>query len=243
MLSRIAPCILLLLLLLGNSPSTAADNLAEFNAAVEAAGAHNRIAIGYLRTGNLDLASLEIDRLRNAWARLTERFSGNRPAAFKGNPHYASLFTGVSARLVGADLMLKTGRPDAARSGLDAIRRDLYELRRDSGVFVLADCVRDANAAMDELMVFDGDEIDWVRAAAAGGLASKSAAYASILNQCDEIAGDRVRNASEFRRLIDGAKSSLALISKAIAEHDGGLLHRVLIELRSFANLLDFRFG
>jgi hypothetical protein len=32
---------------------------------VEAASAHNRVAIGYLRTGNADLASLEIDRLRD----------------------------------------------------------------------------------------------------------------------------------------------------------------------------------
>jgi hypothetical protein len=43
--------------------------------------------------------------------------------------------------------------------------------------------------------------------------------------------------------LVDGAKSSLALIPKAIASRDGDLLHRVLIELRSFDNLLAFRFG
>ena len=47
----------------------------------------------------------------------------------------------------------------------------------------------------------------------------------------------------EFRRLVDGAKASLALIPKAIATRDGDLLHRMLIELRSFDNLLAFRFG
>jgi hypothetical protein len=47
----------------------------------------------------------------------------------------------------------------------------------------------------------------------------------------------------EFRRLIDGAKASLEFIPKAIAARDADLLHRVLIELRSFDNLLDFRFG
>ena len=52
-----------------------------------------------------------------------------------------------------------------------------------------------------------------------------------------------MRKAPEFRRLVDGAKASLALIPKAIATRDSDLLHRVLIELRSFDNLLAFRFG
>ena len=52
-----------------------------------------------------------------------------------------------------------------------------------------------------------------------------------------------MRKAPEFHRLIDGAKAGLALIPKAIASRDSDLLHRVLIELRSFDNLLAFRFG
>ena len=102
----------------------------------------------------------------------------------------------MNARLVGVDLMLKTGRFDAARNGLNAIRKEFYDLRKASGVVVLADCVRES-----------------------------------------------VRQMPEFRRLIDGTKASLELISKAIATRDADLLHRVLIELRSFDNLLDFRFG
>jgi len=34
-----------------------ADELNDFNAAIEAAAAHNRVALGYLRTENVDLAS------------------------------------------------------------------------------------------------------------------------------------------------------------------------------------------
>src|SRR5882757_5043331 len=82
-----------------------AGDLADFNAAVEAASAHNRVAIGYLRTGNTDLASLEIDRLREAWADVAKRFAGKPPDAFDGNPRYANLWTGVNTRLVAADLM------------------------------------------------------------------------------------------------------------------------------------------
>ena len=42
----------------------------------------------------------EIDRLRDSWTRLVERFSGNRPKAFDNNQLYGKLFTVVSARLV-----------------------------------------------------------------------------------------------------------------------------------------------
>jgi hypothetical protein len=243
MLTCVARVACLVLALLGGSLPAHADDLADFNAVVEAASAHNRVAIGYLRTGNADLASLEIDRLRDKWIRLTERFSGSRPSAFDGNTLYSKLFTGVSARLVGADIMLKTGRLDAARNGLDAIRGDLYDLRKASGVVVLADCIRDANAMMDALMVYNNRALDWDNSETRASLTNKASSYGVGLDRCDGIASEPVRATPEFRRLVDGAKASLALIPKAIATRDTDLLHRVLIELRSFDNLLAFRYG
>jgi hypothetical protein len=231
-----------LILVLSGSMARA-DDLADFNAAVESVSTHNRVAIGYLRTGNADLASLEIDRLRDSWSRFSERFSGKRPAAFDGNGLYGKLFTAVNARLVGADIMLKTGRLDAARDALNSARGDLYELRKASGVVVLADCVRDANAAMDALMIYNDRALDWDNSDIRSGLVQKANGYGTLLNRCDEIAGTTVREAPEFRRLVDGAKASLLLIPKAIATRDADLLHRVLIELRSFDNLLAFRYG
>ena len=233
----------LALALVGSALAARADELADFNAAIKSASAHNRVAIGYLRTGNEDLASLEIDRLRDAWIRLTERFGGHRPDVFANNPLYGKLFTGVSARLVGADLMLKTGRLDAARNSLDGIRGDLYELRKASGVVVLADCVRDANTAMDALMIYNDRALDWGKPETRTAIANTASLYGSILDRCDGNASETVRTAPEFRRLVDGAKASLSLIPKAITTRDTDLLHRVLIELRSFDNLLAFRFG
>ncbi len=128
-----------------------ADDLADFNAAVEKAESHNRVAIGYLRTGNLDLALLEIDRLREAWAVFEHRFAGKRPDVFDGVALYGIMFTGVNARLVAVDLMIKMGKPDAVRQSLEAIRGDLYDLRKAAGIKVLADCVRDGNTAMDAI--------------------------------------------------------------------------------------------
>jgi len=220
-----------------------ADDLADFNAAVESTAAHNRVAMGYLRTGNADLASLEIDRLRATWSILTERFAGKRPAAFDGNPLYSKLWTVGSARLVAADLMLNSGRPEQAVQSLAGLRGDLYELRKASHVVVLADCVRDANAIMDALMVYNDRTLEWTKPETGAGIATTASSYGSTLARCDGIAGEPVHASAEFRRLVDGTKASLTLIPGAIAARNGDLMHRILIELRSFDNLLAFRFG
>jgi len=108
---------------------------------------------------------------------------------------------------------------------------------------VLADCVRDANAAMDALMVYNDRALDWTKAETSYGITGKASIYGHVIERCDGMAGDAVRQEPEFRRLVDGAKASLALIPQAVTTRDGDLLHRVLIELRSFDNLLAFRFG
>jgi len=72
---------------------------------------------------------------------------------------------------------------------------------------------------------------------------AKADAYRATLQRCDGMASERIRGDGEFRRLIDGALASLAQVPKAIETRDADLLHRLLIELRSFDNLLAFRFG
>jgi hypothetical protein len=229
-------------LTLWTAPVKAGD-LADFNALMETVAGHNRVAIGYLRTENTDLASLELDRMREAWSKLVTRFAGKRPDAFDGNPLYGNLMTKAAVQFVTADMMLKAGRAEAAAAALKTLRDDFYALRKASGIVVLADCVRDANEAMDALMVYNDRALDFAKADTAADVAGKAAIYGYVLARCDGIAAEPVRSEGEFRRLIDGAQQSLALIPKAIATRDADLLHRVLIELRSFDNLLAFRFG
>ncbi len=228
--------------LLAGVPAQASD-LTDFNTLMEAVASHTRVAIGYLRTENTDLASLEIDRTREAWGKLLLHFGSRRPDMFELNPLYKKIMTGVSARLVGAELLLNAGRSDAAIDGLNALRGEFYALRKASGIVVLADCVRDANEAMDALMAYNDRTLDLTKTETITDLAGKAAIYGYELKRCDGIAAEPVRSEGEFRRLVDGAQASLALITKAIATRDPDLLHRVLIELRAFDNLLAFRFG
>jgi hypothetical protein len=243
MLVRFARAALFLLALSAGTTGVRADDLLDFNAAAEAVAAHNRVAIGYLRTGNADLASLELDRMREAWGDFAKRFSGQLPDMFKGNEYYVVAITDISTRLITADMMLNSGRPEIAGHALIAIRDDFYKLRKSAGIVVLADCIYDSNKVMDTLMVYNDAALDLSKTEAATGIMGKTAAYTALLGHCDGLASDAVRKEPEFRRLIDGAKASLTLIPKAIATNDSELLHRVLIELRSFDNLLAFRFG
>jgi hypothetical protein len=236
---RCGPAILALLLGVLAGPPARADDLSDFHAAVEKAASHQRIAIGYLRTGNVDLASLEIERMREAWAGVAAL---KRPAALNRDPQlYTKIMLDVATRLIGATLVLDMGRPDVARDSLQAIRAEISALRKVNGIVVLADCVIDANAAMDRLMTFNDEAIDWSKNATA--VAGAANAYRGQIERCDGMASADIRSAAEFRRLIDGAKNSLAQIPKAVTERDGNLLHRLLIELRSFDNLLAFRYG
>lgn len=223
--------------------SAHAGDLADFNAAVETASAHSRAAVGYLRTGNIDLAGFELDRLRSVWQKLTARFAGHRPDAFDGNPLYQNLFTGVSAHLAAADMMLKANRLPAARQALVAMRDDLHALRQASGIVVLADCIGDANKAMQALLLFDKNDLDWSKPETRYSIIGDAAVYGHVLDRCQSLAGGAVRKSADFRRLIDGIRNSLSFIPQAVAKRDTGLLHRVLIELRAFDNLLAFRYG
>ncbi|MBI3435594.1 MAG: hypothetical protein HY056_11030 [Proteobacteria bacterium] len=220
-----------------------ADELADFHAAVERAAAHNRVALGYLRNANVDLAALELERMRDAWGALASQFGGARHPALRDNDRFVAMMVDVPTRVVAALLMLDMGRSDAAAASLEAIRQSLSAMRRAGKIEVLADCVLDANAAMRPLLAFDESPPDWNAAQARGDIADKTAAYMSILRRCERVAPAAISGAGEFRRLFDGALASAGLIGKAAADADNQLLHRILIELRSFDRLMTFRFG
>lgn len=210
-----------------------ADDLDDFNRTVEAAMSHRRVAAEYLRTGNLDLATLEIEGMREAWGKVSTL---PRPAAFKDQERYTGTLLQIAAQLIGVTLVVNLGRPDVARGSLEEIRKMLSALRRENGVAVLADCVLDANIAMEALFATD-QRPDWDSALAG------SESYAATLKRCDGMAPRAIHDHPEFRRLIDGALASLAQFSKAFDTRDADLLHRLMIELRSFDNLLAFRYG
>jgi hypothetical protein len=232
---------IILALWLAAAPLAAhADDIDDFNAAVERASQHQRVALGYLRTGNADLAAHELEATREAWGAVTRN---KRPAIFTGKEIYIVTLTDVSTRLVAATIMLDAGNLEAAFRSLASVRGELSKLRRSAGLYVLTDCVLDANAAMDALMEFDKAPPDWNDPAKVADLTARAGAYRDTLKRCGPLAATATRDDPQFRRLIDGAQASLLQVTQAIAARDPDLLHRLLIELRSFDHLLAFRFG
>ncbi|HVG51319.1 MAG TPA: hypothetical protein VM867_06785 [Xanthobacteraceae bacterium] len=220
-----------------------ADDLADFNAAVERAAAHNRAALGYLRTESVDLAAVELNRMKTAWGDLTGRFGATPPAALRDNKLYTETLVDVPVRIVTATMMLDFGRVEIARNSLQAIRLSLSNLRRESGIEILADCVLDYSAVMAVFLAYDNSPPDWKQPEMASELASRAAAVEKTAKRCDSLASEKVRAQPEFRRLIDGTLESLAFVPKVIETRDNDMLHRLIGELRAFDNLLVFRYG
>ena len=229
--------------LLAGVSAVRAEDLALFNAAMEDVASHNRVAIGYLRNENFDLAVVELERMKDSWGAFAEKFSGNRPEPFRDNKLYVNMLVDVPTRIVTALIMINFGRPQIATNSLEAIREEMSAVRRASGVEVLADCVLVSHAAMEAFLVYRDKVPDWNEPATPTDIATKADAYGAVVKRCDGMAPEPVRANPEFRRLIDGVSASLAFVPKAIAGHDRDLLYRVIIELRSFDNLLAFRYG
>lgn len=222
------------------APATcAADDLADFNAAVEQFAGHNRVAIGYLRTGNTDLAAVEIDRMKTAWADLTRRFGAHRPRAFRDNPRYTATFAGVQTDVSEAEGLMDGAKTSQAMAVLQSVRAKLAAMRKAGGVTVLADCVLETNAAMAAIFAYEKTTPDWRKP----DLARKADTLGAVTKRCDALADAGTRKNPEFRRLIDGTLNSLTFVPKAIATHDHDLLVRLIGELRAYDNLLTFRYG
>ena len=220
-----------------------ADDLAGFNAAIEDVASHSRAALGYLHNQNADLAAAELERMRDAWGAFAERFGRDRPERFRANALYVTMLVDVPTRIVAATIMINFGRPDVAAGSLPAIRQELSAVRRGSGVELLADCVLDANAAMEALLVYQDTPPDWDRPATVSDFTQKAAAYGAAVTRCDAMAPAALSQSGEFRRLVDGVAAALAFVPQAIAARDRDLIHRVIIELRSFDGLLALHYG
>ena len=167
---------------------------------------HHRVAAGYLRTGNIDLATLEIEGLREAWGKVSTL---PRPAAFRDQERYTAVMLDVAARLIGTTLVLNLGRVDVAR---EFARRDpplgfgAAARRTASRCWPTACSTRICRWMRCSPTT---REPDWEQRARRG-----SRVLPGTLQRCDGMAPPAIRNHAEFRRLIDGALASLAQMSQ-----------------------------
>ncbi|WP_051160637.1 hypothetical protein [Bradyrhizobium japonicum] len=203
--------------------------------------ANLRIAASYARTGNVALAQSEIDEAASRWKRI-EPNTRERPPVHASSESSGFLDRGYE-QLTTAMGALDRGDNAAAERELLAVRRAFHALRRHAGLYDLGDCIFEIAPAMDALRVAATRYSERPAQANAEETVAAAGAFRDRLLRCNEWANGEIAAQGEFRRLIDGAIASSGEIAHAAMAGDGPLVHRYLIELQSFAQLLDFRFG
>jgi hypothetical protein len=205
---------------------------------MEQVQAHRRVALGYLQTGNADLALVEMERLRD---RL-------KPAE-AGTP-WAGPDPALSAALAGAGAKVEQGIEAAEGGDLDKAGALILEAsavldawRRNIGLPLFSDCIARASIAYEALDTYRRNRPDLSDPPVRRHIAEAAVATEEALAKCDAEAPPDVRTEPEFRRLMDGFTASLKLLGEAADSRDGDYLHRLLIEQRAFDRLLTFRFG
>jgi len=180
---------------------------------------HRRVAASYLRVGNADLALLEIEALER-------RLDGEAK-------DIATNARGTA----------ETGDLAAARAAIARLSDLFAEERRRRGWRILTDCILEASEHLGSVDPARAARLDISRSETRQAAREAARRASDALGTCDAEAPRHVAAAPEFRRLVDGARSSLAQMDDALRTGDPELLHRLLIELRSFDQLLLQRYG
>lgn len=122
----------LLLLLVAAAPAARADQLADLHAAVAQVSAECRTALGLLETSGPEETAAAVGRMRESWQRVVQQFGAGRPPGFTDQEDYTTTMLDTDMRLVGALIIIKAGRQDAARQALAGIGEILSRLETAS---------------------------------------------------------------------------------------------------------------
>lgn len=217
------------------------DKASDFGSAMAPIMANLRTAASYARTGNVALAQIETDEAAARWKRL-EPNASSPPAAY-APAELSGFLDGGRDRLTTITGALERGDNVAAGRELLAIRQAFHALRRHAGLYDLGDCIFEIAPATETLRVAAIRYSEQPAPANAEETVAAASAFRDRLRRCNEWADGEIVAQGEFRRLIDGAIASSGEIAHAATAGDGSLVHRYLIELQSFAQLLDFRYG
>lgn len=230
------------LLMLCSGASAAAEPTA-FETASRDAYRHYRGAMSYLRTGNLDLAALELEDAIAKWGRLLADYGAAPPEAFADDPEWSSSLAGIGTRLGQALTELDGSRPDAAAQTLAPIREELAALRRRNGVTFFSDHADALSAAMAALWRYRDAPPDLEDDAQSATLRDESAELRAAVVRVRRAAPPAIAADPQFQRLTRGSLDALDRVDAAVRGKDAGLLYNTLGELQSFERIFWLEFG
>ena len=211
----------------------------EYRTVFESANSELRTAASYLRTGNVDFAALALEEFTRVW----NEFRDNTTTNSSQDAPDIKVISRVSDDAKMALNAIDAGETDKARTTLLSIRDQLWVMHRDRRLVFFEDCIWKTVRVALPLWGFRKAKPDLSETRQADAVTKSARQYLEALEDCESRAPSDVTSDDRFRRLIDNAKHSLMRVPEAVATQDGGLLYRLLIELRSIDRLLYFRFG
>ena len=234
---------LMMMVVVSAATSANAGDLDHWQTRVGEAMSNYRVAVNYLRTGNIDLAAIALEDMLAGWAVLAKQYSAQPPAPFTSTADHAAFLQTVEAAATKSLALIDAGKPGPARTALKPTRAVVYNWRTRYDIQVLADCIFEANQAMAPLLAYRRSKPDLADPGTQAKVLEAISAAAIPLPRCDKAAAPEVRADAQFRRLIDNSQVSLKAAAKAVRNQQPGALFRYLIEVASFDRLLFFGFG
>ncbi len=220
-------------------PACANELAPELRILLDGFAAHRRLAIGYLRTGNTELGAVEIERLRDRWARDRRAL----PAPTTSDRTLIAAFAASEAAINDGLAAADKGETESARSLLEGAASPLTAWRKANNIRLFSDCIAEASVRYEALDGYRLRPPNLTDPASAAAVVAAAASTAAAIGQCNAEAPAAIRDEPEFRRLIDGMLNSLRQVHDAVRQRDENYLQRLLSEQRSFDRLLAFRFG
>ncbi len=236
-------CAAALMLFVVAAAPAASSELARFNAAVAEAMTHYRGALFYLRTENPAVAEFELQDAVALWSEKVMPFRDSAPDAFVDDPAWTETLDQVSQGLSQGQDLARESDIAAAEAALQPLQIAMSDLRARNGVRVFADCIDEANAAMEALWVFRHNPPDFADGEVVNDLRAKAAVTAYLYARCQETAPPEIAGAPEFQRIMEGSLLSLTRMWPAIDDGNTEVVINILRELRSFDRMLWLQFG
>lgn len=198
----------------------------------KSANAKVRLASTYLRTGNVDFAAIALEEIIES--KVPERL----PTSLDG------LVKTTVSQTKSALTLIDANESGDARNVLLQLRQKIFQQHQTWKIVVFDDCIWALISRGPPLWKFRKNRPDLADRQQSQAVVKATLNYLRQLNKCDSMATPAMKANADYHRLVSGARESLERIPvEAIAQKDGGLLYRFIIELRSFDRLLYFRFG
>lgn len=235
---------LLAALLVGPAWPQASDGrLDDFLAAKQSAYRYYRSAWFYLRTGNVDLAALELSVFVEGWDEIRSRFAAMPPGAFAHDPLWREDLAEIATLAAAGMAALEAADPEAAKASLAPIPRALADLRARNGVVTFSDAVDALTQAMENLWRYRHETADFDDAATRTELSTGTERLRTAFARVRDDAPDEVAFDDRFLRLVSDSDAAVDRLEAAVAARDRTALVNALRELRSFERLLWLNFG